>query len=899
MVILRGKLENAFKLFSVACLFLNFSRDAAARSIGDHSLEIETSTSGRQAIKLNTGWRFSHSFTNPDGLTYEQLKPYILPSGNDFIADADGRHQRPSADLNIIIPFIERRFDDSSWEDARVPHDWAIKGPFYAGDNVPVGGGMGRLPVQGIGWYRRKIAVQPTDRDKRIYLDIDGAMSYAVVWLNGKLLGGWPYGYNSFRLDLTPHLVVGDDNQLAIRIDNPTQSSRWYPGGGIYRNVWLTKVDETHVGQWGTYITTKSVSSSLATLDLVVSVENKAKVSQNIDIVTEVFKFDPESGNRGARVSAFPRKSLNLAAGQSLDSNSSTTIRNPQLWDVWTSQDPNMYVAVTSLYAGKNKVIDTYETRFGIRTLAHDPDKGLLVNGAPVRIQGVNQHHDLGAIGAAFNVRAAERQLEILRKMGVNVVRMSHNPPAPELLDLLDRKGFLVMNEIFDCWEIQKNPNDFHLIFPDWHEPDLRAFIRRDRNHPSIYLWSVGNEVGEQYTEAAGAAVGKGLVDIVHEEDPTRPVTASMNYAKPNMTFPTVFDVLSLNYQGEGIRDAPAYSGLSGISTPPLYGDFKAAFPDKMIESSESASALSSRGTYIFPVTDDISAPVNDTSGGNSTTKQVSAYELYSADFGSSPDKVFAAQDRYPFVAGEFVWSGFDYLGEPTPYYSARSSYSGIVDLAGFPKDRFYLYQSRWRPDLKSAHIVPHWSWSSDRVGKVTPVHVFSSADEAELFVNGKSQGRSRRGDYEYRFRWDKVVYAPGELHVITYKDGKIWAKATVETAGSATGLRLSADRTSIRSDGEDLSFIKVEVVDSKGRVVPYAADEITFNVSGAGELVATDNGDPADLTSFPSNRRKAFSGLALAIVRAKTADGIKNGVAIVTASAAHLKTARAVVRVI
>ncbi|KAI3331777.1 glycoside hydrolase family 2 protein [Xylariaceae sp. AK1471] len=884
-------LGNAIRLFGLGCLVLNYSPNVAARAIEDG--RPDTSTSGRQVIKLDTDWRFWHSFTNPDGITYDQLKAYILPSGNDFIANPSDRHQLPSSDPNVTVQYVENKFDDSKWENVRVPHDWAIKGPFYVGDDVPVGGGMGRLPVQGVGWYRRKITVEPGDAGKAIYLDIDGAMSYAMVWLNGKLIGGWPYGYNSFRLDLTPHLVVGNDNQLAIRIDNPTQSSRWYPGGGIYRNVWLTKVDPTHVGQSGTYITTKAVSSSSATLNLVVSVENTANVARDIQIVTDMFKFDPASGKIGSKVAGFPRASVSVPPGQSVDSNSSTIVPNPQLWGVWTSQEPNMYIAITSLYAGNpNKIIDTYETRFGIRTFTYDSNKGLLVNGVPVRIQGVNQHHDLGAIGTAFNVRAAERQLEILGDMGVNAVRTSHNPPAPELLDLLDRKGFLVLDEIFDSWEIQKNPNDFHLIFPDWHEADLRAFIRRDRNHPSIYLWSVGNEVGEQYTDIAGAAVGQGLVDIVHKEDPTRPVTAAMNYAKPNMTFPTVFDVLSLNYQGEGIRDANAYSGLSGITTPPQYDDFKSAFPNKLIESSESASALSSRGTYIFPVISDISAPVNNTSGGNSTSMQVSAYELYSADFGSSADKVFAAQDQHPFVAGEFVWSGFDYIGEPTPYYSARSSYSGIVDLAGFPKDRYYLYQSRWRPDLRTAYILPHWTWT-DRVGEVTPVHVFSSADEAELFLNGKSQGRLVRARYSYRFRWDKVVYAPGELHVVTYKNGQVWAKATVQTAGKAAGLRLTADRSSIRADGEDLAYIKVEVVDSQGRVVPEATNNITFDVSGAGELVATDNGDPADLTVFPSSQRKAYSGLALAIVRAKAG---KNGQITVTASGANLKTARVTV---
>ena len=365
--------------------------------------------------------------------------------------------------------------------------------------------------------------------------------------------------------------------------------------------------------------------------------------------------------------------------------------------------------------------------------------------------------------------RAAERQLEILRELGCNAIRMAHNPPAPELLDLTDRMGFLVIDEMFDCWERRKTPLDFHLIFPDWYEADTRSFIRRDRNHPSIIAWSFGNEVGEQYTADTGAVLAKKLYDIVLEEDQYKACNSSMNYAKPDMPFPAVMDIFSLNYQGEGIRDAPAYAHLRGIRTSPLYPAFQKKFPDKLIVSSETSSALSTRGTYIFPVFDGISAPVSDSTGGDPKKKYVSAYELYTAQFGASPDKVFASQDKHPFVAGEFVWSGWDYLGEPTPYYSARSSYCGIIDLAGFKKDRFYLYQSRWRPDLPMVHILPHWNWP-DRIGQITPVHVFTSGDEAELFLNGRSLGKKKKGAFEYRFRWDDVKYEPGELKVLLIK---------------------------------------------------------------------------------------------------------------------------------
>jgi len=449
--------------------------------------------------------------------------------------------------------------------------------------------------------------------------------------------------------------------------------------------------------------------------------------------------------------------------------------------------------------------------------------------------------------------------------------------------------GFLVLDEIFDSWYIKKTASDFHLLFAEWHEADLRSFIRRDRNHPSVMAWSYGNEVGEQFTDAAGAAVSQMLHNIVHEEDPSRQSTSAMNYAKPYMPFPQPQDIISLNYQGNGIRDTNAYSQLSGIRTSPLFADFHAAFPTKMAMSSESASTLSTRGFYFFPITNETSAPVNSTSGGDPISFQVSGYELYSADFGSSPDKVFASLDNNTFAAGEYIWTGFDYIGEPTPYYAARSSYCGIIDTAGFKKDRYYIYQSRWRPDLKSAHILPHWTWP-ERTGKVTPVHVFSAADEAELFLNGKSQGRLKKTAFTYRFRWDSVVYQPGQLYVTAYKNGTLWATSSVETARAPSKLQLTADRTVLKADGYDLSFITVAILDNEGRTAPRANNTIAFSVQGPGEIVATDNGFPADFVPFPSIERNAYNGLALAIVRATA--GV-TGTIIVTAAAEGLASAR------
>jgi len=870
----------------------------------------------RERLSINNGWKFMRYTEAADKLIYDLrpavtdrndnkvadskpteavsvtvseqgLKNWILPTANDFIKDPAKHHQRPPGNPGSDFPFVKINFNDNLWEQVNLPHDWAIKGPFYKEATATVGGGMGRLPVQGVGWYRKKLNITTTDTGKNIYLDIDGAMSYAMVWLNGNLVGGWPYGYNSFRLNLTPYLKFGGDNQLAIRVDNPNYSARWYPGGGIYRNVWLTKMNALHVAHWGTFVTSKNVSATSATVDISVEIENKLTTDENVEVVTEIYLLQDNLQRGKKKIISFSKTVAAVLSGKKIKLENSVIINNPLLWGPPPSQKPNLYTAVTKLFVN-GKQIDEYETRFGIRSLQFNPVKGLLVNNEPVRFQGVNQHHDLGALGAAFNTRAAERQLEILAELGCNAIRMSHNPPAPELLDLTDRMGFLVMDEIYDSWERKKTPHDFHLIFPDWYESDTRSFIRRDRNHPSVIAWSFGNEVGEQYTADTGAIIAKKLHDIVLEEDNTRPATASMNYAKPHMPFPKESDIISLNYQGEGIRDAPAYLHLKGIRTTPLYPAFQKQFPDKLIVSSETASAFSTRGTYIFPVTDGISAPVSDSTGGDPINKYVSAYELYTAPFGASADKVFASQDKHPFVAGEFVWSGWDYLGEPTPYYSARSSYCGIVDLAGFKKDRFYLYQSRWRPDLPMAHILPHWNWPN-RIGKVTPVHIFTSGDEAELFLNGRSLGKKKKAVFEYRLRWDDVKYDPGELKVIAYKNGKRWAQETIRTTGNATQLLANTDRSIIKADGEDLSFITVKVTDKNGLMVPDAKNKVSFTIEGPGEIVATDNGDPANLVAFPSKEREAYFGLVLAIVRFEKG---KSGTIKIHASSPGLKTA-------
>ena len=800
--------------------------------------------------------------------TQKVLKPWILASGNDFIKDQQLRHARPEGDPGNDFPFVQANFADNSWEKINLPHDWAIKGPFFEGNNPEVGGGMGRLPSNGVAWYRKKLDIPVSDSGKSIFLDVDGAMSYAIVWLNGHLVGGWPYGYSSFRLDLTPYMVPGGENQLAIRIDNPNYSSRWYSGGGIYRNVWLVKTNPVHVGQYGTCITTTDISKSSAKIKLAVTIDNNSKTNATIETVTKIFVLDANGNKTGKAVASFSPSKVQVNPGESGKAENSVTLKNPRLWGPRPTQTPNLYVAVTTLIQN-GKPIDEYETRFGIRSIEFNPDKGIFVNGEHIQIKGVNQHHDLGALGAAFNTRAAERQLEMLQEMGCNAIRMSHNPPAPELLELTDRMGFLVIDELFDSWELKKNPHDFHLIFPEWSEPDARSFVRRDRNCPSVIMWSFGNEVGEQYTAGAGAAVAKRLKNFIKEEDPTRPTTSAMNYAKPDMPLPAVLDAIGLNYQGEGIRQSPEFEGTDRIRTAPQYDAFHARFPDKVIFSSETASAFSSRGVYLFPVSKEVSAPVRDGRGGDSKVYQVSSYELHAVDFGSSAEKVFGSLERHPFVAGEFVWTGWDHLGEPTPYYEARSAYCGIIDLAGFKKDRFYLYQSHWRPQLPMAHILPHWNWP-ERVGEVTPIHVFTSGDEAELFLNGKSLGRKKKALFEYRLRWDEVKYEPGVVKVVAYKNGKIWAEDRVETTGSAAKIETITDRNVIQANGVDLAFITVKVSDEKGRMVPRSDNMIEFSIDGPGEIVATDNGDPTSMVPFPSHKRQAFNGLALVIVRSQ-----------------------------
>lgn len=832
------------------------------------------SGSPRARISLNAAWRFHKGDpANAQGqLAYEKIKAWVIATGNEFVTSPDAaKPARPEGNPGANISYAQRDFVDRGWRQVNLPHDWGIEGPF----DQALPGETGKLPWAGVGWYRKHFDVPAADRGRQLYLDVDGAMAYSTVWLNGKFVGGWPYGYASFELDLTPYVEFGADNVIAIRLDNPPESSRWYPGGGIYRNVWLVKTAPVHIGHWGTYVTTPEGSTTAASVNLKVTLENHSASDASVKVRTSVYELASD-GKRARKPSAlFQTATTQVASGARVIQESAARIEKPRLWSL---QQPNLYAAVITIEQN-GRVVDTQETVFGIRTIKFDNDKGFLLNGQRVPLQGVCNHHDLGALGAALNTRALERQLQILKEMGVNAIRTSHNPPAPELLELCDRMGLVVMDEAFDAWRRGKKKNDYHLLFDDWHEKDLRAQIRRDRNHPSVILWSIGNEIGEQ-GNAEGHKVAAALAQIVHQEDPTRPVTAGANNINAGYNgFQKSVDVFGYNYK------------------PTEYGKFHQTNPSIPLFASETASTVSSRGEYFFPV-------VEDKLQGRADF-QVSSYDLYAPRWAWPPDVEFKGLDEFPFTAGEFVWTGFDYLGEPTPYggdsttllnftdpaeqaqmarelrelgklkVPSRSSYFGIVDLAGFKKDRFYIYQARWRPDLPMAHILPHWNWL-ERVGQVTPVHVYTSGDEAELFLNGKSLGRKRREQYQYRLRWDDVKYEPGELKVIAYKNGKQWAADVARTTGPAAGIILKADRATIKGDSNDLSFVTVTIADKDGLLVPRSKNRIRFEISGPGEIVAVDNGDATSLESFQSKERNAYNGLCLVIIRARQPGSIR-----------------------
>jgi beta-galactosidase len=742
-------------------------------------------------------------------------------------------------------------FSDAQWRALDLPHDWAIEGPFDPKANPHTGA----LPIFGTGWYRKTFALPASARERYVSIEFDGAMANSRVWINGHELGGRPYGYIGFSFDLTPYLQP-KDNVLAVRLTPEDRSSRWYPGAGIYRSVWLDITGPLHVSHWGTYVTTPEVSDEKSTVAVKVELRNHTKSDAPVVLQNTIFDPAGKPVSRNGIAASIPADGSQTVSDK-------LTVNHTQRWDI---DHPLIYTLVSEVRDAKNKVVDRYQTPFGIRTVVFDRAQGCLINGRHIKLQGVCNHADLGALGSAVNRRATERQLEIMKSAGVNAIRTSHNPPSPELLDLCDRLGLLVMDESFDMWRRPKVPNGYAKYFDEWSERDVRDFVHRDRNHPSVVMWSIGNEIPEQGSPQGGE-MAKRLTGFFHEEDPTRPTTSAFNSPEAAIK----------NHLAENVD-------LFGVNYRPWqYEQFMNEHPTWIVYGSETASCVSSRGVYHLPIEKYEKHP----------SLQLTGYDIIAPPWAYCPDVDFTYQDKLPNVIGEFVWTGFDYIGEPTPFHNsrggnpedwpARSSYFGFVDLAGFPKDRFYLYQSRWTT-APMVHVLPHWNWP-DRVGQEIPVMAYSNAEEVELFLNGKSLGRkktlsepveipvgpnvskTRTFSTKYRLEW-KVPYAPGDLKAVAYKGGKQVAVDEVRTAGAPSRIRLIPDRRVIHSDGDDLSFITVRVEDKDGNLCPGADNDVHFAVTGAGALRAVDNGNAATTESFQADHRKAFSGMALLIVR-------------------------------
>ena len=921
---------------------------SAARDGADTELSLQSSASaGRRLVNFNSDWRFV-------------------------------KGDQPGADA--------ADFDDSAWQAVRLPHDWAISGPFNAKEN----GYAGKLPWKGVGWYRKEFTLDKADSGRRVYIDFDGVMAFPKVYVNGQLAGEWDYGYMSFRVDATPYVKFDGTNVIAVQVDTRNHGTRWYPGAGIYRKVTMTVCEPVHVAHWGTFITTPDVGDSSATVRVQTTIDNYLDVESEVTV--EVVLLDPDG-----RVVAKAIKNEAIPAAGSRELDQSLMVANPRRWDI---KDPKLYTARTIVRRGK-KIMDAEATTFGIRTFRFTADDGFHLNGRRVQLYGVNLHHDHGPLGAAFYTRAMERQLEIMREMGVNAIRTSHNPPSLELLDLCDRMGFVVWDEAFDKWDDKADRVKGQPPLETYGEKQIRNLVMRDRNHPCVVIWSIGNEIGNQPYDREGKSPErvKYMGDFVRKYDTTRPVGISCHI--PDTANQPILDSLD----------------LTGWNYARRYANYRQHYPDKPIIYSESASALSTRGFYELPL------PNGKTEF--SKQLQVDSYDLNSAAWSDIPDVEFKLMEDDDFVAGELVWTGFDYLGEPTPFsQEARSSYFGIVDLCGIPKDRFYLYRSYWRPDVTTVHILPHWNWP-DRVGQNVPVFVYTNGDSAELFLNGKSLGRKTKGQlperpanfaqgkpatassiesgnghvavnatdadsatrwcaadagadqwwqvdlgevrpvrylaiefekeeknygyeikvstdalawqsivtkgtsrsprwggptrifhevdtqaryvriefaemregtwasirefgvypekvesdyyavtYKYRLRWNDVVYEPGELKAVAYKDGKKIGQTVMSTAGKPAAIRLTPDRRELAATGEDLCYILVEALDADGVFCPLADNSVRFKVEGPAEIAGVGNGNPLSLEPFQSDNRKLFYGKAMLILRTKAGQG-------------------------
>ncbi len=784
--------------------------------------------------------------------------------------------------------FSSPSYDDSKWQNVTVPHDWAISGPFSINNDkqntaiaqdgqtqaMEHAGRTGGLPFVGTGWYRLSFDAPELKEGKKCTLVFDGAMSHAQVYINGEKAIFWPYGYNTFYVDATPFLKRGAKNELAVRLENENECSRWYPGAGIYRNVHLVFTDEAHIPVWGTQVITEEISGKYARISQRTEFEPASgKKLSAYRLVTEI--KDAE-GNVVARKECQPTDSGEKAFSQTFEVNDAK---------LWTPDTPNLYTSVSRVYEGST-LRDEYTTTFGIRQVKVEGGKGFFLNGQPLKFKGVCQHHDLGPLGAAVNESAIRRQVRILKDMGCNAIRTSHNMPAPELVKVCDEMGMMLMAESFDEWVTPKVQNGYHLFFNEWADKDITNLVRHYRNNPSVVMWCIGNEVPDQDDGDRGVKIAYHLQELCHQLDPTRPVTQGMDHP----------DAVTANGMG-ATMDVPGFN-----YRPHKYLENYKKLPQQMLLGSETASTVSSRGVYKFPVERKAMAKYDD--------HQASSYDVEHCSWSNLPEDDFIQHDDLSWGMGEFVWTGFDYLGEPSPYYTdwpSHASLFGIIDMGGIPKDRYYLYRSHWNTSSPTLHVLPHWTWPG-REGETTPIFVYTSYPTAEVFINGKSQGRRTKdtsvtvynsADDEsmrtfkrqsrYRLMWMDTKYEPGTVKVVAYDEkGNVAETTEMRTAGKPYAIRLNADRTSLAANGKDLSYLTVSVVDKDGIPCPTADNEISFKVTGNGTYRAGTGGNPASLEPLQRPKMKLFSGMLTAIISSTE----KPGSITVQATAKGLKAA-------
>ena len=776
---------------------------------------------------------------------------------------ADSVRQRLTMDFDwkfFLADTVDAKnaaFDDTAWRSVDLPHDWSIYGSFD--QKAPAAGNGAYLPT-GVGWYRKTFTLPDADKGRHVAIEFDGIYENSEVWINDHLLGERPYGYISFVYDLTPYLRFdGQKNVIAVRVDNsPQPNSRWYSGSGIYRHTWLLVTNDLHIPQWGTYVTTPKIVDTSATLQATVRVINQGKNAAQFELNYLVLDKDGHAVQSA-------RGQGELESGAQKEFTQVMQIEKPILW---STETPSLYTLRCQVLKD-GKLIDQYDTPFGVRSAVFDVNKGFLLNGSQIKMHGVCLHGDGGGVGTAVPEGVWARRLQLLKDMGCNAIRTSHNPPDPEFLDLCDKMGFLVMDEAFDEWEYAKRQKAYHLHFDDWAQTDLLDFIRRDRNHPSVVIWSAGNEIGEQ-VDPIGATILKRLVDTFHREDPTRPVTAacdsmSAEPKKTTLAFASLLDVVGYNYVDRWREHADTY-----------YSEDRRAFPNRKFIGTESSSMSGTRGDYgwLFP-------PKTPTPP--STQPHYLRPPLNNVDI--DVEQLWKFVRTYDYVSGDFMWTGFDYLGEA--YWPNKVATFGPLDTCGFKKDGFYFYQSQWT-QTPVLHLFPHWNWHGHE-GETIPVTCYTNFDTVELFLNGKSLGvkgyEFQRQGMELKYgiyppraalvrttadlhlSWD-VPYERGTLKAVgVMADGRTMTEE-ISTTGEPAAIGLSTDKLVLTADRRDVAHCTVRILDAQGRVVPVADNDITFKVSGPANLISVDNGNPASDEGFKTNHRKAFNGLCLAIVQ-------------------------------